>query len=152
MNEPKLRVVLDLNVLISAYFFSKPDAPPRLVLEAALNEQFVMLHSEDYRADLVEAFSKEKFIAKLVQLNQTPQSIRDTLSNLGEEVPSQFVPYGIVRDEDDSVILGCAVGDYADYIVSGDNDLTVLESYQNIPIVKPNQFLAILNPPVEERL
>jgi putative PIN family toxin of toxin-antitoxin system len=147
MSEQKLRVVLDLNILISAYFFSKPNSSPRRILEAALDEHFVMLHSPDYCTDLIKAFSKEKFVIRLAQINQTAQAIVDIIVDLGESVPAQAVPSDAVRDTDDVVILACAVGGNADYIVSGDQDLTVLNVYRDIAIITPAEFLAILYPP-----
>jgi uncharacterized protein len=45
--------------------------------------------------------------------------------------------------------LECAVGGKADYLVSGDQDLLVLEVYEGIRIVTPAQFLSIVFPPDE---
>jgi predicted nucleic acid-binding protein len=45
--------------------------------------------------------------------------------------------------------FGCAIGGKADFIVSGDKDLTTLKIYRNIPILTPADFLLILNPPAE---
>lgn len=42
------------------------------------------------------------------------------------------------------MFLGCAIEGRADYIVSGDEDLLSLESYQGIPIVRAAEFLRIL--------
>ena len=42
------------------------------------------------------------------------------------------------------MVLACAVEGRADYIVSGDRDLLTLESYEEIPIVTPREFLQIL--------
>jgi putative PIN family toxin of toxin-antitoxin system len=147
MNERKLRVVLDLNILVSAYFFSKLDAPPRRILQAALDDYFILLHTDDYCADLVAAFSKEKFAERLARISQTPQSLVDIIVNMGEGVLPQEVPSHIVRDADDVVILACAVKGIADYIVTGDQDLLILESYHEVPIVTPAKFLAILSLP-----
>lgn len=149
MSDGTLRVVLDLNILISAYFFSRSDSPPRQILQAALDKRFIVLHSPDYRTDLVRAFSKQKFLTRITQINQTPQSIVDIITDLGVDVPSEVVPLDAVRDKDDAVILACAVGGNADYIVSGDHDLTVLKAYQNIPILIPIAFLTLLNQRVD---
>ena len=44
------------------------------------------------------------------------------------------------RDPDDDKILACAQQVHADYIVTGDQDLLVLERYVAIPIVTPRDF------------
>ena len=47
----------------------------------------------------------------------------------------------VIRDPDDDKVLACAIAARAELIVSGDNDLLVLASYQNIPIVKITEAL-----------
>jgi predicted nucleic acid-binding protein len=45
------------------------------------------------------------------------------------------------------MILACAVGGKADYIVSGDKDLLTLISYAGIPIRTAEQFLDHISNP-----
>jgi predicted nucleic acid-binding protein len=45
------------------------------------------------------------------------------------------LPRPACRDPDDDHVLACAVAAGADLIVSGDNDLLSLHTYENIPIV-----------------
>ena len=45
----------------------------------------------------------------------------------------------------DNPILACAVEGGADYIVTGDRDLLVLERFQGIPIISPAAFAAVLD-------
>ena len=49
-----------------------------------------------------------------------------------------------VRDPEDDHILACAKEGQADYIVSGDQDLLTLTSYEGIPIVTPAAFAGLL--------
>jgi uncharacterized protein len=49
-----------------------------------------------------------------------------------------------VRDPKDIHILAAAVGAKVDFIVSGDQDLLVLNSYAGIPILSPEAFLDVL--------
>ncbi len=46
----------------------------------------------------------------------------------------------ICRDPGDDLILSCARGALADYIVTGNEDLLVLKNYEGINIVKPREF------------
>lgn len=48
----------------------------------------------------------------------------------------------VVDDESDNRVLEAAVDGDADYIVSGDDDLLGLSSFQGIPIVTPGEFAA----------
>ena len=47
------------------------------------------------------------------------------------------------RDPDDDKILELAVNGHADYIVTGDDDLLVMNPFRGIEIVRPAEFLAI---------
>lgn len=147
MTDRPLRVVVDINVLISGYFFGKPETPPRQILKATLDGFFVLLHTDDYLVDLLEALSKKTFLGRLAEIGETASSITLILAQLSEKVTAAEVPAGVVRDRDDAIILACAVGGQADTIVSGDKDLTTLGVFRNIPILTPAQFLLVLHPP-----
>lgn len=47
---------------------------------------------------------------------------------------------GICRDPDDDSVLACAVAAAADYLVSGDKDLLVLDSCRGVRIIAPRAF------------
>jgi putative PIN family toxin of toxin-antitoxin system len=49
----------------------------------------------------------------------------------------------VCRDPDDNIILSLALDGKADYIVSGDKDLLDLSPFQDIPIIKPAEFLSM---------
>lgn len=55
-------------------------------------------------------------------------------------VPGKVKLPGVTRDPKDDAVVACAVEGKADYIVSGDKDLLVLGTYQDIQIVTPSQF------------
>ena len=53
-----------------------------------------------------------------------------------------------VATQNDNMVLELAVSGGADFIVTGDQDLLVLDPFQGIRIVTPEAFLvAIRNPP-----
>jgi len=79
----------------------------------------------------------------LVTVDATINSIRA----MADIVLPADVPEGSIRDPKDRIILACAIGGQADFMVSGDKDLTDLNVYEGIPILTPAQFLALLNPP-----
>ena len=49
--------------------------------------------------------------------------------------------YQITEDEPDNRILECAVEAKADFIISGDKDILRLNSYEQIRILRPREFL-----------
>ena len=60
-----------------------------------------------------------------------------------EAVEVETVP-AVSRDPKDDKFLATAVAARADYLVTEDNDLLVLDAHQGIPIVTASQFLAIV--------
>ena len=50
----------------------------------------------------------------------------------------------VCRDADDDVVLATAVAAQADVIVTGDDDLLVLQQFQGIRILSPRQFLELI--------
>lgn len=95
--------------------------------------RFCWLLSEDILAELERKLSSAKFTARIDAIGLTP-------------LP---VPDNAIRDPKDRMILACAVGGNADFIVSGDKDLLVLKTYQGIQIVTPSGFLDIVKPSSE---
>jgi uncharacterized protein len=59
-------------------------------------------------------------------------------------IPTEIVLPENLRDADDLHVLGCAVAARADAIVSGDQDLLVLRSFANIPILTSVEVLGRL--------
>lgn len=49
----------------------------------------------------------------------------------------------ICRDPNDNMIIACAIDAHADYIVTGDEDLLILKSYEGIVIINPRNFEAL---------
>ena len=51
---------------------------------------------------------------------------------------------GIVRDPNDDMIVACALATGAEYIVTRDNDLLSLRTYETITMITPEAFMSIL--------
>lgn len=64
----------------------------------------------------------------------------------GERITVTEVP-AVGRDPKDDIFLACALVGKAQYIVSEDNDLLVLNPYQSIKIINVLEFLKIIRPP-----
>ena len=147
MSKSLLRVVLDVNILISAYFFG---GVPRQVYSAALDEEYRVLHSIELRAELRRVIGYSKFADRVHRTGKSLDSLMEEFFVLGEGVVQGNIPDGTVRDKDDQMILACAIGGKADYIITGDDDLLVLMEYDGIRILTPAQFLAVLFPSRDE--
>jgi putative PIN family toxin of toxin-antitoxin system len=126
----ELRVVLDSNVLVSA--FAHPErAISRLWREAV-----------DRRYNLVVSPVIVREVARALRTSFLWEDARvirrlKRLTGLAELVTPDFTLDVIRDDPDDNRIVECAVAGRADLIVSGDRDLTRMKRFQGIGIVTP---------------
>jgi uncharacterized protein len=58
---------------------------------------------------------------------------------LAEVIDPPPLTQPVCRDPDDDEVLALAIAAQADLIVSGDNDLLVLQQFRGIPILSPAQ-------------
>ena len=131
-----MKVVLDANVIVAAF---AARGLCESVMEVCLSEHEIVLCDE-----LVD-----EVLRNLRLKIKLPPRIVDDIGELLREhaIMSDPVPLAsdVCRDPDDIKILGLAVASTADYIVTGDKDLLVLENFQGIPILNTRSFSDILH-------
>jgi uncharacterized protein len=133
----KIRAVLDTNVFVSAALSKNESSPTREVLERWQNDEFVLLICTSLAEEIAE---------KLLDRNISPKRVSalvDQLANLAEwvEVPMEKIQK-LLSDEDDNVIVACAIEGKANYLVTYDPHFNTLGAeYQGIKIVKAIPFL-----------
>jgi len=132
-----MRIVLDINVIISALLFG---GNPRRILERVILAEAELILSEPILEELTGVLQRPKF-------RFPPGAIQAILAELTSVCylvrPATSVSQ-IREDPADNRILECAVEGRADYIVSGDGHLLDLKQYKNIPILNSSQFLILL--------
>jgi putative PIN family toxin of toxin-antitoxin system len=135
-----LRIAIDTNVIVSG-ILSQKGAPAEL-LHAWRERRFLLLTSSAIVAE-IRAVLQYPRIRKKYPLNdnEIEQVItlleHDALLVTGEAEVAGSIP----DDPKDEMVLACAVDGEADGIVSGDHHLIDLESFRDIPIMTPRQFL-----------
>lgn len=134
-----LRVVLDTNLLVS-YFLTQGTTLSGLI-DGWEQGLFVYLVSPAILDELQEVVKRPR-LRRLMR--QNPQPLLDVIYQDSEMTAGALVLTGVCRDPKDDKFLACAIEGEADYLVSGDQDLLAIGSYQGIQIVKPAQFLNIL--------
>jgi putative PIN family toxin of toxin-antitoxin system len=137
-----IRAVLDTNIIVSGLLWG---GLPGLVFQAARDELFVALLTEALLSETITVLARDKFEEQLAARQIDLKKLTEQYRAAAEIVDPAEVPAGIVRDPKDEMILACAVGAQADFIVSGDKDLLTLVSYEGIPILTAEQFLSRLS-------
>ena len=132
-----MRCVFDTNTLISALLF-KNSVPGRafyLVLD-----QGKILVSTETLEELVEVINRPKFDKYL-----TDEEREEFLGSLlaSAELIEILEEAQICRDPKDDKFLNLAANGAADYLITGDEDLLVLQSYRNTQIINAKNFLDV---------
>ena len=137
-----IRAVLDTNQYASMAI--KSGGAADRVLAAWREERFILLLSPPILDEIIRVLRYPR-LRRLIRL--TPADLDGLIESLlldAELTPGRLAVHMITRDPSDNMFLACAVEGRADYIVSGDQDLLTLESYEEIPIVTAAEFLRIL--------
>lgn len=127
--------VFDTNTLLSA-MFDERSIPATALVKARANG--ILVVSQEVAAEYIATFSKGKFD------RYVPQSIRFAfIENIISNAVLVNVESSIkvCRDPKDDKFLSLAAAAGASCIVSGDNDLLVLNPFREISILKPNDFV-----------
>ncbi len=137
-----IRAVLDTNQYVSMAI--KAGGTADRLLAAWREERFVLLLSPPILDEIIRILRSPR-LRRLIRL--TSAEINGLIESLlldAELTPGHLVVHVITRDPSDNMFLACAVEGRAEYIVSGDDDLLTLGSYQGIPMVTAGEFLRIL--------
>ncbi len=143
VNNVPIRILFDVNVFISAFLFG---GLPRKAYDAVEIGPHLLLTSREILTELRSALGYEKLRAKLETTQVTAEEIVIRVLRVAQIVSSVELPADSVRDQKDIMVLAAAVGGQADFLVTGDKDLTSLGTYQLVKIVTPAQLLQILPP------
>lgn len=131
----KTKIVVDTNIFISAFLGSKN---AKLLLKEIINDEFILIMSNEQLVEVKEVLSRPKF-----QKYITPGEIDELITLLSMKVimPAIYDKIKDCRDVKDNMILEEAVYGNAQYIITGDEDLLVLNPYRWIKIVNLRDFL-----------
>ncbi|WP_263972127.1 putative toxin-antitoxin system toxin component, PIN family [Pseudanabaena sp. ABRG5-3] len=135
MKDKNLRVVLDTNVLISSLLLK--NSPPFRVVELIFSRS-ILLRSESTLSELQEVLGRKKFNKYLTleerQVFLSKFLARSELVEIRQEI-------NVCRDPKDNKFLELAVNGNASLIITGDDDLLVLNPFRDIQIFTPQDFL-----------
>jgi len=132
------KAVLDTNVYVSAAVYGgKPEILFRLAWGP--RKQYKLYTSDEILRETVRVLSSDKF-------RFTKEEITNVLALIVEsaDVVEPKDRISVLSDDPDNRVLECAAKAKADYIVSGDRHLLCLGKYKGIPVLKPAQFLNLL--------
>jgi putative PIN family toxin of toxin-antitoxin system len=131
-----LRCVLDTNVIVSAVLLA--GSVPRQAFDKALDEGTILI-SAPVLLELTEVLSRRKLNKYFLE----EERMRFLVALLKEiELIEITEAVNDCRDAKDNKFLELAASGRADYVVSGDEDLLVLNPFRGVPILTPREFVS----------
>jgi putative PIN family toxin of toxin-antitoxin system len=134
-----MRAVVDTGVLVSGLI--RRQGTTGDVLRALRDGRFTIIHSTPILVEIIEVLGRRPFRTKYHIEPEDITALVNLIRLRGELVISER-SVAVCRDPKDDKFLEAALAGKADVIISGDDDLLVLKSIENIPIIPPAEFLA----------
>jgi putative PIN family toxin of toxin-antitoxin system len=134
-----MRIVLDTNVLISGIFFG---GIPALILDRWAADRFMVYATPSIMEEYVRVTSDAAKSEAHQLLSLKWQAMLPEVCHL---IPDERRPKRISRDRADDKFVFCAMNAGADFLVTGDKDLTSIERDFSFKIVSPNEFIKVLD-------
>ena len=126
-----MKIILDTNVLISAFVFKG---------FAARVYEFCMTQEEVFFSNFILAELGEKLKGKFKVATADIEELELLIRERATEVePSGPFP-SLCRDPDDNYVLQLSAHVAADFVITGDKDLLVLERFETARILSPRIF------------
>lgn len=142
----KLRVVIDTNLLISASLV-KNSLPDKLI-RSWLKKGFTLITSLEQLEEIKDVSQRKKLRARPLFTKRITELIEDIeyVAELIKPLPKKDLPiYG--RDGEDDFMIAAAIGGNVDYLITGDEDLLVLNdnpALGKLKVISVRDFLKIL--------
>lgn len=136
------RIVIDTNLVLSGLLWR--GQPHLLLTQVGQNPGMQLFSSQVLLDELADVLRRPSPTKRLNQINLTAHSVLADYVRVVTLLQPQPFPQPVCRDPDDDEVLALALLAQADVIVSGDNDLLVLQSFEGIPIVTAAQALELL--------
>ncbi len=133
----KIRVILDTNLWIS-YLISK-----RLVKIDAFfeKEAIVLIFSQELLSEFIEVAKRPKF-RKYFSLSDLERLLQ--LFDVYGEIVQVLSVVTICRDSKDNFLLALAKDSQANYLVTGDTDLLIIQKFENTEIMTYAAFETLM--------
>ena len=136
-----LKLVLDTNTLVSAFFWEGNEAELLRKIEQGKARLYI---TSDILSEIGEVIKRSKFNDVMGKANLTPDQIIQKIVSFSHLVIAPQLNIKVCRDEKDNKLLECAQSAKASYLVSGDDDLLSLKEYEKIPIIRASEMLKLL--------
>lgn len=139
-----MRVLFDADIFI--IYLLNPGEPGALreIVDAAIHGDLTLLLPEALLEEFVSKIPTRPYLSERISSEELAvfagilREVSEVIAEIKEEIPA------VTRDPKDDYLLVYAVVGEADYLVTGDKDLLVLESVGSLAIIRPADFATLL--------
>lgn len=136
-----MRAVIDTGIFVSALI--RKGGTLGSILGALRDGSFSAVYTTDTLVEIIDVLGRDKFRIKYHIEPDDISALIHLIRLRGELViPNDKVT--ACRDPKDDKFLEAGLAGSADCIVSGDSDLLDMGSFEDIPIMRPAEFIAYL--------
>lgn len=137
-----MRVVFDTNVIVSAIL--SPQGDCRRLVDHAISGRLTLITCPELTGEYLEVLSRSSIARLTANSGERVETFVRLLVEAGDTGEIHLTPGVVARDRDDDIVIGCALGGRAAYIVTGDQDLLTLRSSQGVMILRPREMVLLL--------
>ena len=142
MKTNAIKVVLDTNVWLSGLFW---EGEASEIIKLAENKIITPLITEEILQEIADVLSKEKkFQIFLNERKQNIEAVIKKIISISEIIETTNKLDIIKKDPSDNRFIETALEGNTKYIISYDKHLLDLKEFNEIRIIKPNEFLEII--------
>ena len=135
----KIKVVLDTNVLISAFLWQKD---VKEIFNLAKENKIQICVTKEILDEFYRVLNYPEFSSRLKLIDKTPEEIINEFLEIVKFYPSKkFKTVIIKEDPTDDKFLSAALSSSALFVISGNKHLLKLREFKGISIVSPKEFL-----------
>lgn len=132
----RLRIIIDTNIWIS-FLISKKHPEIKNLVE---DKKIILLFSKELLNEFLEVTARPKF--KKYFSSRKTKLLFQVFDEFGIRI-NTYPSINICRDEKDNFLLDLAVQGNADYLVTGDEGLLILEEIESTKIITLHDFLKV---------
>lgn len=136
-----MRIVADTNLIVSAFLWG---GTPRRLLDAVEADELELFTSRALITELEDVLSRAKFAERLRRTRFSAPFLLARYTQFATIIATAETNIPELRDRKDAPVIACALAARAELIVSGDHDLLVLKTYQDIRIVSAAEAMRII--------
>ncbi len=137
-----MRILADTNLYISYLLNPGRTGAVKSLFQAAIDGQITLLLPQALLAEVVTAATTKPHLAQRID-TETLNALLTILSLVAEEIPRIDLPLPrYSRDRKDDYLIAYAIVGGADFLVTGDKDLLVLDMVGDLPIITAQELIS----------